>query len=273
MLNVYDENEKQKRYRYELAERLHLFPDFKMTYFIRETIRNETDFIREVVEAARIIRLHSCVTVERSFWIEDAQLVIGGGQGNDAEANRQDCGGKSGQRISYASFQTESQDRWDVLRTFLLCLAPFKDEYLRRDRDEHVYILWDRIRDGQESWFFKTDDYPPNLAGFPTYTHGCVVNRPLNYLSKDDKPTILPKNSSDTHLYRYIRWPVDLQRLRLFYRQILFPYYDHLTNMTYWRAAKGCDRDLQEMWDPDVVDLRMTKKNETDVGKMYYRFQ
>lgn len=261
----------QRVERYAKAKKLHLYPDLKMQYYIDMSIEKDTHFVKEIIAAARLIKENSCVTVQRTLNLTEAQLVIKGNNfDDDVEERFQDCGGKSGQPKSYATFRTDYQNRWHVLRVFLLCLAPFRDEFLRRDRDEHVSIRWPNIKDGREPNFFALDDYPPHIPGFPEYTHGCVVNRPLTYLSKDGLETIYPKKNSSLTLYKYYRWPVDLQRLRLFYRQLLFPINYVKTNFTdkhgpmttEWVVVPGCEKDLVEKWDKDdlILDMKVRKK-------------
>ncbi|XP_053178975.1 low choriolytic enzyme-like [Scomber japonicus] len=70
----------------------------------------------------------------------------------------------------------------------LLHALGFKHEQSRSDRDEHIKIIWENIKDGKASQFKKVETR--NL-GTP-YDYNSVMQYKSDFFSKNGKPTMIP---------------------------------------------------------------------------------
>lgn len=261
-LRLFDETASERAERLSLAKRLGLKADFKLTYYISHRTLNESKgFHWQVERAASLINRHSCLVVERVYDVDEyPDLYISAAPaGNHPDYDEPTCKPSEGKNRGSMIFRSDVHDHWDVLRAMLLCLAPFQDEFRRRDRDKEIEINWENIKDGFEPNFFKDENYPPNLPGFQDYMHGCVVNRPLTYMSKFNgtytNETMTLKYTVDETLYNQKRWQIDIHRLKIFYSQIKFPHRwlsgvwpVRVWNVE-WKTAEGCDYNVNMKFD------------------------
>lgn len=230
----------------ELAKQLQLDADASITYYIDRSFRHSS-FLDEIMAAVRIVTENTCVEMNATHHERDADLVFARSRSFHGRIPQNDVCNSSGfhQGREYVYFSTHHADRWSVLRSILLCLAPFRYEFQRSDRNEHMIIHWTNILSGMEHVFLAKRDYPPNIPGFPKYSHGNVVNRGFYYYSKNGHLTMFPKYHEDLELYEYVDWEVDIMRLRLFYGQLKFrvSHRSPRTRKIYftWETKEGCE--------------------------------
>uniref|UniRef100_A0A131YHL7 Metalloendopeptidase n=1 Tax=Rhipicephalus appendiculatus TaxID=34631 RepID=A0A131YHL7_RHIAP len=250
VLKCHAETALSKWSRFATAAKLQIYPDTTVTYYVDPDISKNVSFMKTFLDAVKKINDYTCVQMLRAPHEEGVDILIYGPSTIEDQSNKEPHCSGSGVRGSRISFQLNHISTHFVLRVLLRCLAPLEYEHLRSDRDDHVVIFWKNIKDGHEEEFMKSSIYPPDIPGFPGYTHGSVLTVPMNYLSKNGRKTYAPKNAIHNDDYRRIKMKVDAQRVRLYYRQLMFTIIQNKTMQHYkiktskMGPKKSCAEDL-----------------------------
>jgi hypothetical protein len=102
--------------------------------------------------------------------------------------------------------------------------AGFYHEQSRVDRDEYITINWDNIEDGKEHNFKTYEERELTGTDIGNYDYGSIMHYGTDYFSKNDKPTITPKNESVKIGQRNQLSLKDLQGIRSMYPDKTIPY-------------------------------------------------
>lgn len=117
-----------------------------------------------------------------------------------------------------------SEDYNILMARLLNAVAGLKYEHQRSDRDKHVLISTNNIREGAGKNFVKIAGYPPNLPEFQQYAYNSIMSMGQYYQSRNNNPTITTLGSR--HLEEHtLNITIDMMRVNAVYRQLIHKWY------------------------------------------------
>lgn len=198
-----------------------LWPYGIVYYTVDETMENNPHQLGIVQEAMQIIMGETCVKFQRiypdktgKYPVQSWVHIVGNYSGCTSDLGRNPFGGPS---IINLNVDTCFDVIGHALHELLHTLGIYH-EHIRPDRDQHIDIIWDNIKDGNAHNFQLLDINIVQDYNLP-YDYDSIMHYSVTAFSKDKSlPTIVPKISGKQigqrdHLSYY-----DIQKLLIAYK-------------------------------------------------------
>ncbi|XP_012228137.1 zinc metalloproteinase nas-4-like [Linepithema humile] len=196
-----------------------LWPDGVVSYYFHSSIVNEPTRLAIVEEAMNTIMSKSCVKFVRIYPNKDGRLPKNNWV--NITGNQDGCFSDLGRSTLGPSHLNLNVDRClfttgHALHEILHTLGAYH-EHMRPDRDDHITIIWDNIRNEDAYNFNLMNDSVVTDYGLP-YDYDSIMHYSMTAFTKDKTlPTIIPKTPNveigqRNHLSYY-----DIQKLLISY--------------------------------------------------------
>ncbi|XP_043270377.1 zinc metalloproteinase nas-14-like [Venturia canescens] len=201
-------------------KRASLWPNGIVRYFIDKTITNEPDKLAILRDAMNNIMELTCVRFVHiypdslgKFPVRKWVNITGNKEGCFADLGYPDTSPSTLNLNVEKCFRTRGHAIHEILHT----LGAFH-EHMRPDRDDHIRILWENIKEGDEDNFRMMDENTVTTHGLP-YDYESIMHYSMTAFSKNKTiPTIVPRRSSAEIGQRNYLSQYDIQKLRRAYQ-------------------------------------------------------